>query len=113
MRLQRLEMAGVGSLADRIEVDFGSLSGCRDLVFHVREHRVTLPEVEAGLRACGLRFVGFQHVNPAVPAAYRARWPDDDAQDDLARWDTLEQDHPRAFAGMYVFWVRPVEQGEE
>jgi SAM-dependent methyltransferase/tetratricopeptide (TPR) repeat protein len=91
-------------------VDFTSLSGCRDLVFHVREHRLDLPELSAGLRACGLRFLGFQHVLAALRAPYSARWPDDLLQDDLARWDIVEAHEPRTFAGMYVGWARVQEQ---
>lgn len=90
-------------------VDFASVSGCRDLVFHVREQRLTLPELGAGLAAAGLRFVGFQLPVDSLRAPYRSRWPDDDAQDDLARWAEVERDHPRTFAGMYVGWARPAE----
>jgi SAM-dependent methyltransferase len=87
-------------------VDFGSVSGCRDLVFHVREHRVTLPELGQGLAATGLELLGFQHALPEASARYRARWPDDPTQVALERWGLLERDHPRLFAGMYVFWAR-------
>jgi SAM-dependent methyltransferase len=88
-------------------VDFASLSGVRDLVFHVREHRVRLPELADGLAACGLRLAGFQLPVDALRRPYRERWPDDAAQADLARWDAVEADHPRTFAGMYVCWARP------
>lgn len=90
-------------------VDFASVSGCRDLVFHVREHRVTLPELGAGLAVNGLTAVGFQHAVPGPEPRYAARWPDDPAQAELARWDALEREHPRLFAGMYVVWARAAE----
>jgi len=87
--------------------DFPCLSGLRDLVFHVCEHRYTLPRLAGELEALGLRFAGFQHTLPEAAVRYRERWPDDAAQRDLARWDELERDHPRLFAGMYVFWCAP------
>ncbi len=87
--------------------DFTSVTGCRDLVFHVREHRYTLPRLQRELDALDLELLGFQHANPAVPALYRERWPDDRRQVDLERWEQLEAEHPRIFSGMYVFWTRP------
>lgn len=88
--------------------DFYSLSGFRDLVFHVREHRYTPARLRAELEALGLELVAFQHALPQVPGWYRSRWPDDERQIDLERWDEVERDHPRAFSGMYVVWCRPL-----
>jgi hypothetical protein len=76
-------------------------------VFHVREHRYTLPRLAHELDVLGLDLLGFQHANPAVPALYRDRWPHDVRQIDLDRWEQLETEHPRIFSGMYVFWCRP------
>jgi SAM-dependent methyltransferase len=87
--------------------DFPSLSGLRDLVFHVCEHRYTLPRLAAELDELGLTFAGFQHTLPEAAHRYRERWPDDPAQCDLARWDALEAEHPHLFRGMYVFWCAP------
>ena len=86
--------------------DFASLSGCRDLLFHVREHGYTLPRLGTELDALGLELLGFQHAHPAAPELYRSRWPEDDTMIDLQRWDTLESEHPGLFPGMYVFWAR-------
>jgi len=85
--------------------DFSSVTGCRDLLFHVREHTYTLPRLAAELDELSLRFLGFQHADPSVPAAYHDRWPHDLDQLDLSRWEELEADAPRCFSGMYVFWV--------
>ncbi len=87
--------------------DFPSLSGLRDLVFHVCEHRYTLPRLADELDALQLRFAGFQHTLPEAALRYRERWPDDESQADLSRWDTLEAEHPHLFRGMYVFWCAP------
>ena len=88
--------------------DFTSVTGCRDLLFHVREHRTTLPRLGRELDEVGLELLGFQHANPSVPALYRERWPDDPRQVDLGRWDALEAERPRIFSGMYLFWARPL-----
>jgi hypothetical protein len=86
--------------------DFYSISGCRDLAFHVCEHRFDLPSLAAAMDRLGLEFLGFQHFRPEVARWYTERWPDDTAQTDLARWDELERDRPDIFAGMYQFWCR-------
>ena len=40
--------------------DFYSTSECRDLLFHVQEHRMTLPQIKAFLVAQELQFLGFE-----------------------------------------------------
>ena len=40
--------------------DFYSTSECRDLFFHVQEHRLTLGQIESFLAEFGLQFVGFE-----------------------------------------------------
>jgi SAM-dependent methyltransferase len=40
--------------------DFYYMSGCRDLLFHVIEHRFTLPDIAAFLKEQGLQLVGFE-----------------------------------------------------
>jgi ubiquinone/menaquinone biosynthesis C-methylase UbiE len=84
---------------------FYSTSECRDLLFHVQEHRLTLPQIESMLDANGLRLLGFL-VDGAVLAHYARRFPDDPARTSFARWDTLEAEQPATFAGMYRFWVQ-------
>lgn len=85
--------------------DLYSLSGCRDLLFHVQEHQLTIPELAALLGAAGLDFRGF--VLPADSRALVAdRFANPDARCDLAAWDAAEAAHPDFFLGMYDFWVR-------
>lgn len=86
--------------------DFYSISGCRDLLFHVQERRYRLPEVAALLAKVGLRFLGFGWTVPRVPARYQRENPDDRSMSDLSKWDTFEQRHPDTFLGMYVFWCQ-------
>ncbi|MFN2646463.1 MAG: class I SAM-dependent methyltransferase [Burkholderiales bacterium] len=87
--------------------DFYSLSGCRDLLFHVQEHRFRLPQIAAMLAELRLQFLGFEFPDSGISAArYRARFPDDHALADLANWDRFEEANPDTFARMYQFWVR-------
>lgn len=83
--------------------DFYSLSGLRDLLLHERESEYTLPELSALLRQNGLQFVGFD----SLPATITPRSGPTPGLDDLEGWDHFEQQHPRTFLGMYVFWCRP------
>jgi len=85
--------------------DFYSTSECRDLVFHVQEHSLTLDQIESFLAESGIHFIGFE-LPPAVTHAYRARFSGDPAGIDLRNWARFEADHPDTFAGMYQFWIQ-------
>ena len=85
--------------------DFYATSECRDLLFHVQEHRYTIPGVAAMLAGAGLHFIGFL-LEPHVRRRYVARFPDDRAATDLACWDAFEAENPQTFRGMYRFWVQ-------
>lgn len=85
--------------------DFYSASGARDLVLHVQEHRFTAAQLGDFLRALGLELLGFEFGDPAVPAAYRQRFPDDPAGTALVNWARFEDERPEAFSGMYQFWA--------
>jgi SAM-dependent methyltransferase len=85
--------------------DFYSTSGCRDLLFHVQERGLTLPEIDAFLTQHRLSFLGFE-LDPPALAAYRARFREDRAMTDLAKWHAFETAHPDVFGAMYQFWVQ-------
>ncbi len=85
--------------------DFYSISTCRDLLFHVQEHYVTLAGIDDYLRAGGLTFLGFE-INPGVLHAYRQRFPNDPAATDLGQWQTFENENPDTFSSMYQFWIQ-------
>jgi tetratricopeptide (TPR) repeat protein/2-polyprenyl-3-methyl-5-hydroxy-6-metoxy-1,4-benzoquinol methylase len=88
--------------------DFYSSSECRDLVFHVQEHRLTLAQIDSFLSESGLQFVGFE-LNSSVRHQYRMRFTGDPAGIDLHNWAQFEADNPDTFAGMYQFWIqRPI-----
>ncbi|WP_428391794.1 methyltransferase [Lichenicoccus sp.] len=87
--------------------DFFSMSGCRDLLFHVHEQAVTLPEVVGFLAEESLALIGVE-----VPASIQAAFDASQApgsQRDLRRWDVFESAHPRCFAGMLNLWIRKPE----
>ena len=86
-------------------VDFYSLSGCRDLLFHVEEHRLNLPEIAAFIDDTGLAFLGFD-ADTALLGRYAALFPEDSAKTDLDRWHRFETENPETFTAMYQFWVQ-------
>jgi SAM-dependent methyltransferase len=87
--------------------DFYSLSECRDLLFHIQEHRFTIPGIESALQELGLRFLGFE-VPASLWAQFQAFDPDPAATTSLAAWDRFESHHPEAFKGMYQFWCQKI-----
>jgi tetratricopeptide (TPR) repeat protein/2-polyprenyl-3-methyl-5-hydroxy-6-metoxy-1,4-benzoquinol methylase len=90
--------------------DFYSTSECRDLLFHVKEHHLTLSQIESFLTEFGLQFIGFE-LDPRVLSQYRACFADDPAGTKLNNWARFEEDNPDTFAGMYRFWIQqPVDR---
>ena len=86
--------------------DFFSMSGCRDLMFHVHERRFTLPEVESMIEQLGLKFLGFECPDSGATARrYLERFPEDRSAVQLANWHRFEQEFPDTFSRMYQFWV--------
>jgi hypothetical protein len=84
--------------------DFYSMSGCRDLLFNVMEHRFTIPEIAAFLNDNDLSFLGFEPFeDPTVIEKFHERLPGAADEADLDRWHRFEADHPETFRGMYVF----------
>ena len=88
------------------ELDFYSLSGCRDLLFHRHEQRFDIPRLQAALTELGLEFLGFEFTESRVMEAYRARHGDDPGGRNLANWAEIEAENPTLFRGMYQFWCR-------
>jgi tetratricopeptide (TPR) repeat protein/SAM-dependent methyltransferase len=85
--------------------DFYSVSTCRDLLFHVQEHRLTLAQIEAFLQENDLQFLGFE-LNAALLGHYRQKFPQDVSLTDLKLWHNFETENPKTFAGMYQFWLQ-------
>jgi tetratricopeptide (TPR) repeat protein/SAM-dependent methyltransferase len=85
--------------------DFFTTNECRDLLFHVQEHQMTLPQIKAFLADNGLQFTGFV-LDPATVQHFAARFPESSAMLDLDRWHAFETAAPATFAKMYQFFVR-------
>ncbi len=87
--------------------DFFSISTCRDLLFHVQEHRMVLPDIAAFLSENKLVFLGFE-IEGDVLHAYKQRFPDDLPATNLAHWQVFEHENPDTFFGMYQFWIQKI-----
>ena len=85
--------------------DFFSTSACRDLLFHVQEHRLTLPQIAAFLADHRLALIGIE-ADAKIAQRYRAQFPGDRAMTDLGNWNRFETENPQTFRGMYQFWVQ-------
>jgi SAM-dependent methyltransferase/Flp pilus assembly protein TadD len=108
IRRFRLELMQGGDEAARDVLrfnDFYSMSECRDLVFHTQEHRMTLPAIKSFLAEERLQLLGLE-IDRATAREYAVRFPADAAMTDLDCWHAFEQDNPRTFQSMYVFWVQ-------
>lgn len=85
--------------------DMFSASECRDLVFHVQEICLDIPDLAALLRNCGLVFAGFDNLPRQIHFDYQATYPDDPGMMSLANWEAFERAHPNTFVNMYQFWA--------
>ena len=88
--------------------DFYSLSTLRDLLFHVQEHRFTIPKIKGHLDKLGLKFCGFE--SSKIVSQFKATNPDKDDPYDLDKWQAYEEASPRTFAGMYQFWCQKLNK---
>ncbi|WP_371807582.1 tetratricopeptide repeat protein, partial [Prochlorococcus sp. P1344] len=85
-------------------LDFYSLSACRDLCFHVQEHRFTTAELQKLLDSQGLIFCGFLPLGK-LRKTYQKQYPEDVDMTSLKNWGEFEKQHPSTFTGMYQFWA--------
>ena len=87
--------------------DFSNLSTCRDLLFHVQEHRFTIPLLKKAIAELDLDFLGFAFSSASfnTPHEYRRHFPVDINMNSLDNWHIFEQANPDAFVGMYQFWL--------
>jgi 2-polyprenyl-3-methyl-5-hydroxy-6-metoxy-1,4-benzoquinol methylase len=84
--------------------DFFSLSEFRDLIFHVQEHRFTLPQIKNCLDELGLEFCGIQ--SPDIVARFKEFHDKESDIYDLTLWHQFEENNPDTFAEMYQFWCQ-------
>ncbi len=81
--------------------DIYTASGFRDLLLHVEEHRLTLPQLRDFFASGDLRFKGF--FNAPWPR-FEATFPGDAWPGTLDNWAAYEESHPASFVGMYQMW---------
>jgi len=87
--------------------DFYSLSELKDLLFHVKEHRFTIPEIKEHLDTLDLQFCGFE--SQTILSHFQETNKNKDDLYDFDKWQAYEQANPKAFAGMYQFWCQKVD----
>lgn len=106
-----LREAGAPELAPLLQsIDFYSMSGVRDLLFHVQEHTFTPAELANMIDALPLQFLGF--VLPAsARRSYQHFFPDDPLLNQLDNWELLERDNPTLFGGMYQLYLQRTDTG--
>jgi len=85
--------------------DFFTTNECRDLLFHVQEHQMTLPEIKAFLAEAGVEFAGFV-LDAGTRQRFLARFAEAGSLFDLDRWHLYETEAPATFSAMYQFFVR-------
>ena len=90
----------------RSSINFYSLSELRDLLFHVQEHRFTIPQLKDCLSELDLKFCGF-----AADVIVRDLKLTNTGADDpynLDKWHSYEEANPNTFIAMYQFWCQKV-----
>lgn len=95
------EMAGIMRSAD-----FYSLSECRDLLFHVQEHRFTLPQIEKAIDQLGLQYLGMDITDNDIKQSFAEKFSNGNTPGTLAQWHEFEEENPDTFITMYQFWCR-------
>lgn len=87
--------------------DFYTLSGCRDLCFHAREHWYRLPAIAAMLAEAGLELLMLD-APPEAQGLFTQLFGTGGDRRDLALWDRVEATAPHLFAGMFHLWAKRV-----
>ena len=89
-----------------ISSDFYSTSAARDLLFHVQEHRFTIPQISKILKDLNFEFLGFFLSDSLVKKEFSTLFPEDKNNISLDNWHQFEINNPDTFIRMYQFWIR-------
>ncbi len=84
--------------------DFFTISSCRDLLFHVQEHRFTLPQIASLIGENQMRFIGFDFDDDEIGDRFSERFPNG-GLDDIDLWCEFDRSNPGLIKG-YVFWCQ-------
>ncbi len=90
--------------------DFYTLSGCRDLIFHVQEKCYDLKDIAEMLETLELKILSLVPATPAIASLYRKTYPDDPQMASLQNWGELEEQYPQICVGMYQFWCMRADE---
>lgn len=83
--------------------DFFSFSTIRDLLFHVQEHRFTIPQLSDHLNLLKLEFCGFEFSEIDI---FKKIYNGTSDLYDLEKWTEFENSRPEMFGGMYQLWCQ-------
>lgn len=86
--------------------DFYNMSGCRDLLFHVKEHCYTPLQLKDFCGQLDMEFLGFVRLQNHTKETYDKMFNDDKSRTQLESWDQLEQLAPNTFSSMYQFYLQ-------
>ncbi len=84
--------------------DFYSTSGVRDLLFHVKEHRFTIPKIKKIIEKLNIKFLGFE--DTYVLDRFKKKYDQLNDLYNLDKWEDFEINNSRIFSGMYQFWCK-------
>ena len=90
----------------RSSINFYSLSELRDLLFHVQEHRFTIPQLKDCLSELDLKFCGFEA--DVIVRDFKLTNTGADDPCNLDKWHSYEEANPNTFIAMYQFWCQKV-----
>ena len=91
--------------------DFYSVSGCRDLLFHVKEWRFTTNKINELCKDLSLTFLGFSSLDKNTIENYRLEFPTDKRLLNLENWNEFEDKNQQTFSSMYQFYVQKRTKG--
>ena len=74
------------------------------MLFHVHEHRFTIPMIKNCLFDLGLDFCGFEA--DRVVDEFKTLNTERGDPYDLDKWSLFEKKFPSTFVGMYQFWCQ-------
>ena len=86
--------------------NFYTLSELRDLLFHVQEHRFTIPQLKDSLSELDLKFCGFEA--DTIVRDFKLKNTGANDPYNLEKWHSYEEANPNAFIAMYQFWCQKV-----
>lgn len=84
--------------------DFYSLSAVKDLLFHEKEHRFTIDQIQKCLSQLELRFCGFE--DKKIVSEFKQTNANMEDCYVLDKWKIYEEANPQVFSGMYQFWCQ-------